>query len=142
MSDDPKNDAPALAPAEPAEKASALPQDEQARLTDDIGQQLRIRIGVNSGPMLVGNIGSDVRLNYTVIGDTVNVASRLEAQNKTFGTSILIGEATRELLADAFALKLVDTINVRGRSQALCVFELTGARDSAASVDAQSAPQS
>jgi adenylate cyclase len=97
---------------------------ERLGLTDDAGQRLRVRIGINSGPMLVGNIGSDVRLNYTVIGDAVNVASRLEAQNKTFGTSILIGEVTRELLSDNFELALVDSITVRGRARSLRVFQL------------------
>ncbi len=97
---------------------------ENLGLKDEEGNFLRIRIGINSGPMLVGNIGSDVRLNYTVIGDAVNVASRLEAANKTYGSTILIGEDTHKLIGSDLAVREIDEIQVRGRSGALHVFEL------------------
>jgi adenylate cyclase len=99
---------------------------EVADLSDDLGQQLQIRIGVNSGRMLVGNIGSEFRLNYTVIGDTVNVASRLESANKHYGTQIIVGAETRRLVQDAFVTREIDTIAVYGRSEGLAVHELIG----------------
>ncbi|MEI9924999.1 MAG: adenylate/guanylate cyclase domain-containing protein [Bradyrhizobium sp.] len=69
-------------------------------LVDDTGGALKIRIGINSGDMLVGNIGSEVRLNYTVIGDAVNIASRLESTNKIYGSQIIIGPETRRLAGE------------------------------------------
>jgi adenylate cyclase len=99
---------------------------EAARVNDDQGHPLQIRIGINSGRMLVGNIGSELRLNYTVIGDTVNVASRLESANKQYGTQILIGTETKRLIGDAFLTREIDSIAVYGRAEGLAVYELIG----------------
>jgi adenylate cyclase len=85
-----------------------------------------LRIGVNSGAALVGNIGSRDRLNYTAIGDVVNVASRLESLNKRYGTDILIGEATREEAGDAIVTRRVDKVAVYGRRGGIAVYELLG----------------
>jgi adenylate cyclase len=95
-------------------------------LADDGGRPLKVRIGVNSGQMLVGNIGSEFRLNYTVIGDAVNVASRLEGANKEYGTEIIIGEETCRLAGNRVHVRELDRLMVYGRAGGLAIFELLG----------------
>lgn len=107
-----------------------------AGLVDDKGDAIRIRIGINSGDMLVGNIGSEVRLNYTVIGDAVNIASRLESTNKTYGSTIIIGEATRHLAGNRIMVRELDRLAVYGRAGGLQIYELLGlAEEGATTLD-------
>jgi adenylate cyclase len=88
------------------------------------GTPLRMRVGINTGRMLVGNIGSSERLSYTVIGDPVNVASRLEPLGKIYGVDIIIGEETRIAAGDAIIVRRLDRVAVYGRMQGLAIYEL------------------
>lgn len=87
------------------------------------GRGLSHRIGLNSGEAVVGNIGSRRRFNYTVMSDTVNVASRLEGANKYYGTAIMASETTMAQTGDTFAWRELDAIRVMGRGEAIKVFE-------------------
>jgi adenylate cyclase len=87
------------------------------------GRGLSHRIGLNSGEAVVGNIGSMRRFNYTVMSDTVNVASRLEGANKYYGTAIMASETTMAQAGDTFAWRELDAIRVLGRGEAIKVFE-------------------
>jgi len=87
---------------------------------------LTARTGVNSGPMLIGNLGSRFRFAYGALGDQVNLGSRLEGLNKTYGTEILLGENTADLLDGSFLLREVDLVRVKGRKQPVRIYELLG----------------
>jgi adenylate cyclase len=95
------------------------------------GTPLHMRVGVNTGRMLVGNIGSSARLSYTVIGDPVNIASRLEALCKDYGVDIVIGEDTRIAAGDAVIVRRLDSVSVYGRTGDLAIYELLGMVESA-----------
>jgi class 3 adenylate cyclase/CHASE2 domain-containing sensor protein len=93
------------------------------------GRTVRQRIGLNSGEALVGNIGSRRRFNYTAMGDTVNLASRLEGANKFFATTIIASETTMALTGAAFVWRELDTIRVKGRTTAVRIYEPLAAAD-------------
>ena len=88
--------------------------------------QLTARTGVNSGNMLVGNIGSKYRFSYGALGDDVNLGSRLEGLNKQYGTEILIGENTADLVKEQFRLRKMDYVRVKGKEKPVRVYELLG----------------
>ena len=90
---------------------------------------LAARTGVNSGVMLVGNIGSRYRFSYGALGDQVNLGSRLEGLNKMYGTEILLGENTARLVESSFLLRELDMVKVVGRKQPLRIYELVGKPD-------------
>ncbi len=89
------------------------------------------RLGLNIGDIIVGNVGSDERFNYTVIGDPVNLASRLESSNKLYGTDIMVSHAivdamTAEGSQGLYAFRLVDRIKVKGKQEVSEIYELLG----------------
>lgn len=98
--------------------------------------ELKVGFGLNSGECVVGNMGSDQRFDYSVLGDTVNMASRLEGQSKMYGVSIVIGENTWEQLPD-FATFELDNIKVKGKSEAVRIFALIGDEELAESDEFQ-----
>ena len=88
--------------------------------------ELKMRIGICTGLAVVGNMGSEKRLDYTMMGDTVNTAARLEGVNKRYGIYSLISETTRKAAGNEITVREVDRIKVVGRKKPVTVFELMG----------------
>lgn len=101
-------------------KLAELNRDGEAFRAHPLAQ----RIGINTGEAVVGNLGSRRRFNYSVMGDTVNLASRLEGANKFYGTTIIASEATMASAGSEFAWRELDAVRVKGRTQALRIYEL------------------
>jgi adenylate cyclase len=98
----------------------------EAEANGGVYMPLRIGIGLNTGPCVVGNMGSDFRFNYSVLGDTVNLASRLEGRTKDYRIPIVIGSRTAEGAKEKFAVMEIDLIMVKGKKQPEAVFTVLG----------------
>jgi class 3 adenylate cyclase/CHASE2 domain-containing sensor protein len=94
------------------------------------GLRLRVRLGVSTGPLLVGYIGSKRRLSYTVIGDDINLASRLEGVNKVYGSTVLVNEVTKSVCGPEIIFREIDIVRVKGRDEPVRIFEPLGMRGS------------
>lgn len=92
--------------------------------------EISVRIGIHSGHAISGNLGSDRVFDFTVIGDTVNLTSRLEAVNKVFGTKIIVSEETLKKTGDLFVARELGLIEVKGKNIPVRIFELMGEKDS------------
>lgn len=87
---------------------------------------LHIGVGINTGECVVGNIGSDMRFDYSVLRDAVNLSSRLEGQTKGYGVYTILGEQTAQLVRDRFAVLELDAIRVKGKQEPEQIFALLG----------------
>jgi adenylate cyclase len=92
---------------------------------------LNVGVGLNTGTCVVGNMGSDLRFDYSVLGDSVNLASRLEGQSKEYGFPIIVGSRTALAARDKFAILELDFIMVKGKKEPEVIYAIAGRRDTA-----------
>ena len=90
----------------------------------DLVHNIRHRVGLNSGEMVTGNMGSSMRMNYTMMGDTVNLAARLEPAAKHYGVYIFVAENTYKVVADQFEWRFLDNLRVKGKKNPVKAYEL------------------
>ncbi|MBI4138714.1 adenylate/guanylate cyclase domain-containing protein [Candidatus Uhrbacteria bacterium] len=88
------------------------------------GIQLKIGVGINTGEMIVGNMGSETRFDYTVLGDNVNLGSRLESVTKDYGVGIILSEAAKKEAGSVFKTRKLDTVTVKGKTEPVVIYEL------------------
>jgi len=87
------------------------------------------RFGINTGQAIVGNMGSDERMNYSILGDSVNLASRVEGVNKMYGTHLIVTQNTYEKVSDQFVFRLLDLVAVKGKKKPIQIYELMGKKN-------------
>jgi class 3 adenylate cyclase len=99
------------------------------KLLEKYGVEVRIGIGINTGPMVVGNMGSKTRFNYTVLGDAVNLGARLEGQTKNYGAELILSQSSYDLVKDWTATRFLDLIAVKGKAEPVRIYECIGRKD-------------
>jgi len=90
---------------------------------------MTVRMGINSGPMVVGNMGSATRMDYTIMGDAVNLAARLEGANKFYTSGTMISGSTYELAKDQIDVRELDTVRVIGKKEPITIYQLMDKKD-------------
>jgi len=104
-------------------------REQQAKESGQRFIPIKVGVGINTGRCVVGNMGSDLRFNYSVLGDPVNLASRLEGQSKTYGLPIILGSRTATAVGDKFAVLELDCITVKGKTEPESVYTVLGRSD-------------
>ena len=104
---------------------SALEMIEELKVVNEsLPVEIKIGIGINTGECVVGNMGSDQRFDYSVLGDAVNLASRLESNSKNYDATLIVGEDTMEETEHLFDYEYVDIITVKGQSREVKIYTL------------------